>query len=210
MKKREVQILYKAMLPQLPMFVTDGRKLLLLAPIGHTLRGVLIDSSAYSKEDFYLHWFFMPMCTPIDYLVLSYGDRIDQPDVDTGWNSQDPDVVRKLIQVVQKEALPQLLKLKTSDAVIAEIQARAGDRDVNALIDIAYLYILEKRFGEAKANLEKITVMDMSNDRKWVKDIGEQARFMLNELRSNPKVAFEKVRKWQDDIFKNLKLEKWR
>jgi hypothetical protein len=209
MKKRQAQILYKAMLPHLPELVTDGRKLLLFSPIGHTLRALLISDSSYTSEDFYFHWFFMPLCISRDYIILGYGERLKAPDGTTGWSTSIPDLPMRMVEAVRSQALPHLQKLKTEDDVIAAMRARVGD-DINALQYTTYLHILQRRFDAAEVTLNKIIADDEPNDRQWKKNIAEAARFMLTELHRDPESTVRLVKKYQDETLGKLKLEQWR
>ncbi len=208
MKKHQAQILYKVMLPHLPELVTDGRKLLMLSPIGHTLRALLIDDSSYRSEDFYFHWFIMPMCIARDYIILGYGERLLAPDGTSGWSTDIPDLPMRMVEAVRRQALPRLLQLKTEDDVIAEMRARAGE-DINALQYTAYLQILQGRFEAAEVALNKIIASVEPNARRWEKDIADEARFMVIELQRDQDATVRLVRKFQDETLKNLKLERW-
>ena len=202
------------MLPFLSGFVSDGRSLILMKPIGSTLRGLTFASSAYSKEDFFFHWFFMPLCFPKDSLSLNYGTRMKAPDGTDGWRTDMPDLVPSLVNAVRRQALPNLLPVSTNAAVVKAIRRRVGwtfKINVHALEETACLLIQDRRFAEARKCLQQLTSLQSDpKQRDWGRVVAERGQKMLQKLDENPESALEEVLAWRDAAISELKLEKWK
>ena len=214
MRNTDCYRLAKVLLPQLPGFVTNKKNEIFMAPIGTVLRGFLFESTAGAREDFYFWWFFMPIGRPIDYLTLGNGDRLNVPGGHAGWRTDMTDLPGKLLAAMKPTALPLLQSIHSIQDTIEAIYAQRGTRqptDINVQDDIACLQILDGRFDEAKATLDKIIAHGHGADRRqWILDIVERMKGLRAKLLENPQLAVAQVKKWQDYTFKALKLEKWR
>lgn len=222
MRNTDCYRLAKVLLPQLPGFVTNKKNKLFIAPIGHVLRGFTFESSAYSREDFYFTWFFMPICGPIDYLTLSYGGRLNVPGGHAGWRTDMPDLPEKLLAAMRPKALPLLQSIHSIQDTIEAIYQRRGKTvfglkmtrqvtDIHVQDDLACLQILDGKFDEARVMLDKIVAHEHGTDRRqWILDIVERMKGLRTKLQKDPQLAVAQVRAWQDDTFTALKLEKWR
>lgn len=214
--------LAKALLPKLPEFVTNKKDILFIAPIAHTVRGFLFESSAYTKEDFYFWWFFSPLVVPSKGIHLSYGRRLNVPGGDAGWRSDMEELPERLYAAMQPMALPLLRSIKTVQDTIDAICRRGGETtlglkftmqvtDINAQDDLACLYLLDGQFDEARDMLDKIIDHERGTDRRqWILDIVERMKSLRVKLLEDPQLAVNQVKAWQDYTFKALKLEKWR
>jgi hypothetical protein len=202
------------LLPQLPGFVTNKKDVLFIAPIGHTLRGFLFESTPGGREDFYFWWFFMPICGPDEDLHLGYGNRLNVPGGHAGWRTDMDRLPEKLLMAMRPMALPLLRSIHTIQDTIAAIRSRYGTQatgDVNVLEDLSCLQILDGRFAEARRTLDSLIELEHGTDRRqWILDIIERAKGLREKLVEDPSLAVAQVREWQDFTFKALKLEKWR
>lgn len=222
MRNTDCYQLAKILLPHLPGFVTNRRNTIFLAPIGNVFRGFLFESTAGSREDFYLWWFFMPMAPATDHFHLSHGDRLVVPGDNTGWRTDMSDLPENLLAAMQCVALPLLRSINSVQETIEAIYQRRGKTvlglklpnqviDINVQDDIACLLILDGQFDEAKVMLDKIIAHEHGKDRRqWILDIVERMKDLRAKLLQNPQLAVAQVKEWQDYTFKALKLEKWR
>ncbi len=214
MRHSDAYKLSKLLLPRLPGFATNKKDILFIAPIGNVLRGFLFESTPGLREDFYFWWFFMPIGRPIDYLTLSYGNRLNVPGGHAGWRTDMDDLPNRLLAAMRPEALPFLKSIHTHKDVFAAIRKRRNERvetDSNVLDDISCLQILDGQFEAAKRTLDTLIAHELGDDRRqWILDIVERAKGLHKKLLVNPDSAVQQVKEWQDFTFKALKLEQWR
>jgi len=214
MRNTDCYRLAKVLLPHLPGFVTNKQHEIFVCPIGNILRGFLFDSSAYSREDFYFTWFVMPICRPIEYITLSYGERLNVPGGHSGWRTDMPDLPDRLLEAMRPKALPLLHSIQTIQDMIELIYARQNSGEVTDINDqdvIACLQILDGQFDEAMATLNKVIDHERGPYRyQWILNIVERMKGLRVKLLEDPQQAVEQVKAWQDYTFKALKLEKWR
>lgn len=222
MRNTDCYRLTKSLLPRLPGFSTNKKDILFIAPIAHTIRGFLFESSSYTKEDFYYWWFFAPLVVPNKGIHLSYGRRLSVPGGDAGWRTDMDDLPAKLLTAMQPVALPLLQSIHSiQDAIDAIYRCRGNTvlglkitrqvTDINVQDDLACLHILDGQFDEARAMLDKIIDHENGTDRRqWILDIVERMKGLRAKLQEDPQLAVNQVKAWQDYTFKALKLEKWR
>jgi hypothetical protein len=206
MKRNDAKAIIKDMLPHMPGFVTDNKKMIMISPIKHVLRAFLFESSI-DKNAFYFNWFFMPICLPISYLTLSYGDRLSAP-VQTGWCLDIPDLPLQLAKAANESAVPFLKGLDSIEKAVAAIKARKQRLDINDLESIAYLLILDGDFNaaaKALAQMEK-----HSTTYQWERDVVARGLSVLELLRRDPIIAQDQIKAWQARTIIDLKLEAWK
>lgn len=206
MKQNTAKAIIKEMLPHMPGFVTNNKKIIMISPIKHVLRAFLFESSM-DKNAFYFNWFFMPICLPINYLTLSYGDRLPAP-VRTGWCLDIPDLPLQLVKAANKSAAPFLKGLDSIEKTVSAIEARKQRLDINDLESIGYLLILNGDFNaaaKALAQMEK-----HSTTYQWERDVVARGQSVLELLRSDPIIAQDQIKAWQAKTITDLKLDAWK
>jgi hypothetical protein len=205
-KQNTAKAIIKEMLPHMPGFVTNNKKIIMISPIKHVLRAFLFESSM-DKNAFYFNWFFMPICLPINYLTLSYGDRLPAP-VRTGWCLDIPDLPLQLAKAANKSAAPFLKGLDSIEKTVSAIEARKQRLDINDLESIGYLLILNGDFNaaaKALAQMEK-----HSTTYQWERDVVARGQSVLELLRSDPIIAQDQIKAWQAKTITDLKLDAWK
>jgi hypothetical protein len=214
MRKTDCYRLSKILLPELPEFATNKKSEIFICPINHVLRGFTFESSAYSREDFYFWWFFMPINKPIEYITLSYGKRLEPSRGHAGWRTDLTDLPNKLLAAMDSIAVPFLRSIESIDETIEAIYARCSTKevaDINVLDDVACLHILAGQFDEAKVVLDKIIDHEYGSDcRQWVLDIVKRMKDLRTKLLQDPQLSINQVKEWQDYTLRALNLEKWR
>ena len=63
---------------------------MLVTPMQGFIKAIHFDPSAFSKDDFYLAMFIMPLCVPEEHVVLTLGDRIPCRTDPRGWTRTQP------------------------------------------------------------------------------------------------------------------------
>jgi hypothetical protein len=206
MKRNTGKAIIKEMLPHMPGFVTDNKKMILISPIGYTLRAFLLDSSS-DKNAFYFQWFFMPICRPINYLTLTYGDRLPAP-IPTGWNLDIPELPVQLAKVANRSAARFLLGLDSIAKTVSAIRARKKFLDIHDLENIAYLLILDGDFSAAAKTLAELA--RHASTYQWERDVVARGLSVLEMLRQDPTVAVSQIKAWWVKTITDLKLEAWK
>ena len=73
MNKHSFEKVAKALLPHLPSYqYNKSRHVLYQTPVANVFRGFLFDSSRFSAEAFYPHFFVQPLYIPEDGYVLTF------------------------------------------------------------------------------------------------------------------------------------------
>jgi hypothetical protein len=190
----------------MPGFVTDNKKMVFIAPIRHTLRALLFESSS-DKNAFYFNWFFMPTCVPINYLTLSYGERLPAP-VRTGWALDIPDLPMQLVKEANKSAVPFLRKLNSITKTVAAIKARRKRLDIHDFEQMGYLLILDHDFSAAAKELAELKKHNSTY--QWERDVVARGLSVLELLQQDPMIALDKIKSWEAETITNLRLDKWK
>src|ERR1700733_2552486 len=94
------------------------KTLMLLPPIGHVLRGIWFDRSAYDEVSFSVTAFLMPLCVPTDHLYFNFGDRVRHKGGGDRWSMDMPNLVADLVAALRSQALPFLSRGETLEGFI--------------------------------------------------------------------------------------------
>jgi hypothetical protein len=204
MTTKEFVALEKLLLPNLPKFVIKGR-LLFIAPIERTLRGFHFDPSAFSKKDFYVAVFFMPLCVPMKQVHFTFGHRVGP-----GWSADDPGLKTILSSAMQKE-LPFLANLKTATDVAEALKPLTKGSNPHCHEALAYTLV---QAGEIRAAVDAIdtllrlvdSVKRVNPDVTWELQIAERAQSLKTKLMANPEEANAQLAAWESETVRNLGL----
>jgi hypothetical protein len=202
MKNKEFEAIGKQLLPGLPGYALKGN-LIFSSPIEHTLRGICFDRSS-SPRDFYLEVFFMVLCVPDEYLSLSFGERVPA----WGWNADEPDLIRKLADAIEREALPFLNSARTTDDLIQWLIKEAKDfGDVHTWEALAYTYALLGEIAPAERALVRLQ-QALDPAVPWEGEMLSRAQ-LLKGMLGSPEVAKKQLMEWEAYTLRNLKLDKF-
>jgi hypothetical protein len=97
---REFVAIEKRLLPNFPGFAIKGA-LMFIQPLGDTLRGFHWEPSGFSKKEFYVNAFFLPLYVPTKHLHFTFGHRIGST---KRWSADRSDLETALSSEMQKEA----------------------------------------------------------------------------------------------------------
>jgi len=210
MKPKEFTRIKNALLPHLPGFVAD-RKKLFITPVDDFLLGVHFQSSFYDSNSFYLWVFVLPLFVPHDSFGVTHGKRLRNRSPSEVWRDDDANAIMDLLDTIQSEAMPFLDRLSSLEGFVnyhieRDIR-RANSHELEAfaytLIKSGdYSYALES-VGELKRRLEGSTV-------PWVVEQRGRAQLMEEKLLQNPEAALAQLEEWKKWTIGKLKLEKFR
>jgi hypothetical protein len=205
MKTKEFVALEKRLLPEFPEFAIKG-SLMFVTPLGQTLRGFDFESSR-SKECFYVYAFFLPLCTPAEYLSYNFGDRLRCNGAELLCTT-DPDFEAALKSAMQKEARF-LRTLQSPEDVITALRAHVRrTNDPYGYEAIAYLLA---RQGKARAAVEELDrLVRMLDPVDWQQEMASRAQLLKAKLLANPMEARQQLETWELQSVRNLGLESFR
>jgi hypothetical protein len=204
---KEFLALEKKLLPHLPGFAIAGR-LLIISPIGHLLRGISFESSAFDKMSFYVNTFVLPLCVPTEHLYLNFGSRVRHEGGGDRWNIEMPDLAEKLRDALKREALPFLQPIKSLDNFV-DVAKAFSFKNPHTVQAIAYALA---RVGNTQGALSALNKLSEQIDLTvpWQQVIAERAEVLMSELRESPLAVQHRLETWEDETLKNLRLEEFR
>ena len=88
MNAKDLRPIFEEVLLDLPGF-TAHKRMILMTPMRGMLRAVHCDPSAFSKDDFQVEAFIMPLCVPSDHISLLFGEPLRHP-ATGGWGGREP------------------------------------------------------------------------------------------------------------------------
>lgn len=116
-------------------------RLLVVKPVHHVLRGVLIDRTS-SRDYVDPTWFLYHVFGPYPRTPLSYGERLYSRRF-KGWRTTRPEIGASLCEEIEEVALPQLRSVFTLEEYVAAVPSTRGghiwsiDSEQKSLIDLA-------------------------------------------------------------------------
>lgn len=211
MQAREFAIIEKKILPYLPGFVMKG-KLLFISPVDDFLRGMYFNNAS-GKVNFTVEVLYMPLFIPQELIHFTHTSYTLRWNGNAGWRADDPNLLEKLLQAIQNDALPYLERVSTLRGVLelrrSDIVSRWPRVNWRRLEEFAYLLI---KNGEYSAALEKLAHL-----KKWLAEdafggkTNQQNRVQLIEdkLHQSPEAALAQLQEWKAESITNLGLEKY-
>jgi hypothetical protein len=202
MTNKEFTKLAGPLISEFPTFARH-KKLLYLPLENGLLRGVLFDSSAFSKTAFYAYAFVMPLFVPSKNLTLSFGDRLRIDEKFDNWSLKNADTLARLGDAVENQALPFLNSFHTVTDFI--IYLRNRDLTTHSLEAMAYSLAWQGLVHEAASAFEDIPPrLDANVPRQ--KELRDRAIEYGTQLLSTPMLAIDHLKDVESTTRKNLGL----
>jgi hypothetical protein len=206
MTTKEFLAIEKRLLPGLPGFAVKGA-LMFMQPLGQVLRGFHLEPSAFSKRDFYVNIFFLPLYVPIKHLHFTFGHRVGP---NKRWIADRSDLESVLGSEMQKE-VPFLTSLETAKGVAKAFEPltrpnKAGYVNPHCYEALAYALV---QAGEttAAANVIDTLLKSVNLTVEWEGEIALRVRLLRDKLLKKPSLAREQLAVWQAETIHNLGLE---
>ncbi|MCW5877582.1 MAG: hypothetical protein KIS80_01785 [Anaerolineales bacterium] len=207
----------KHLLPHLPGF-TAKKGLIYVADFNYFLKGLAVDSSAFSKTTFTIWAFILPLFVPKEYISFTYGDRLGSLSGggDKWWeySSENEEAIFKdILSHIQIEALPFFNEVVTPwdfwQKYKEKIKPNSGDYQREAC---AYALVLAGEYEMAATLLEEsIAVLEIATKEDptipWIGWILERVRKIDSLLAEDPQKAVAQLDEWTQETLKNLGLE---
>jgi hypothetical protein len=206
MKTTEIAAIGKHLLSELPGFAVKGQ-LLLMRPLGHTLRGIFFDRSV-NPRGFYVQVFIQPLFVPAEHFSFNVGWRLGGGAYT--WDADAAGVISELVAEVKREALPFLSSVQSPRDVASAAASLLKSGDVYVQQAIAYAFA---RAGDvqhavtALAQLERM--LDAKEQYPWQTEMERKAKTLKLELRENSAVVLRQLESWEAETIKELALKEF-
>jgi hypothetical protein len=218
---RTVRTLIKDIAQGLPGFRVKGR-LLFFDPVRYLLRGLSFGSSAYTKDLFYPSVFVQPLYLPVDYIFLTFGDRLRAGDHQEGWEFT-PEIANEVredvLNSIRQQALPFLdtIKEPIDLALACETYPQPSATrfswptdDINVMESAAYSWLVA---GNARKCLEWLNRINRKSttdpdDRAWAQELYARAKKHSDMLEKGREIEVrDQLDVWTKNCAKALGLE---
>jgi hypothetical protein len=204
MKAAELSAINRSLLPELRGFAAKGQ-MLIMRPLGHTLRGVFLDRST-NPRGFYVQVFIQPLFVPADHIGFNVGWRLGGGS--RLWNADEPGLRSELCTAVTEQALP---FLKSIQAPIDTARAAASLRktkDPYVQQAIAYSFARGGDVEQAILGLSQLVgMLNMKENYLWQQEIARRAEALAAELLDNPSAALGRLEATEAETAKKLGLD---
>jgi len=206
MTTKEFLVIEKRLLPWFPSFAAKGA-LMFIQPIDETLRGFHWEPSGFSKKEFYVNVFFLPLYIPTKQLHFTFGHRVGST---KRWSADQSDLETALSLEMQKE-ISFLMALETARDVAKALEPLTKPIQngyVNPHCAEAFAYAL-LRAGETTGAMGAIDrlLKKVNPAVAWENQIASRARLIRDKLLRNPQEAQEQLAAWQAETIHDLGLE---
>jgi hypothetical protein len=185
---------------------TAQKNLVFANPIGHTLKGVCFDRSAFDARSFYVQVFIQPMFVPAKHLGFNLGWRVGGGS--HRWNADDPNMISDLTDALEREGVPFLFRVRSPREVAAAAASLNKTNDPYVQEAIAYALALAGDSEEAVAAFEHLAAL-LDVQIPWQLEMEQRARRLKADLLNNLRVAQRQLDDWRMETAKNLGLARF-
>jgi len=206
MKKKEKIILLKEILIALG---DDGAKfeinndIAFVKPIGNCYRGICIDDSRFSKEEFYIEIFFVPLYIPTDHVYFNNGWRLTRNKNEDTW---EKGLLKDIVYIIKQNVLEKLLYSNTDEKLLNIINELNGFS--NNIKTLETKLILAARMGNEKiinSTYTEIKLQINEDSFPWQKNILERVDLIIHNYK-NRNLILDITDKWKEESIQKLKL----
>ncbi len=211
MKRAQTRRLFDVLLPSLPGCRAKG-KLLVYLPLGHVLRAIAFESSAFSATPFYVNVFVQPLYVPIQYLTLTLGVRLRGL---WEWEEgREQDLAHRLAQAIQREGMPLLNACGTPEKLAGNASKFVSTRNPHIQEAIAYSLAFIGSSARGIEALDRLTSelhaeFGLAPTTEWVQEMLHRTEQVRERLKSSITEARQLLTEWESSTIKNLGLEEF-
>jgi hypothetical protein len=206
MDKKAVRKLWSRINQSYPEYRLTNR-LLVRIPLGSILSGVLFDSSAFSKEMFYIDLFVQPLYVPSDHLVLNFGLRAPGQ-----WDYKEPiiqELANRVSLMIRDQASAFHQTFGTPELFYRNIPAKFSLKDIYLHQALVFTAVHLGKIDEAQRHFETLHKLVTNTDPKipWPRAVLKETECLVNEATRDSSRARDRLRQFEADTLKNLKLD---
>jgi hypothetical protein len=207
MRTKEFIKIEEQLLPELPGFAIKGR-LMLIAPLGEVLRGILFQPSAFSKKAFHVNMFMMPLCVSAKYLHLTIGKGVRHQNGPDGWHADEADLLDEMAAALRIQAVPFLSRGKSLVGFVEEARSfESGNPHIPKAIGFALA-----RAGDTGAAIEVLDqlIKQLDPNVTWQNEMAKEVGVLRAMLIASPGEAQLQLAASESETVQNLGLEAFR
>jgi hypothetical protein len=205
MKKKEFEAIGKGLSADLPGLAVKGQ-LLFMRPVGHTLRGIFLDSSI-NPGRFYVQIFIQPLFVPAKHVGFNIGWRLGGGA--HTWDANSSTLLAELNGALKREALPFLLRIHSPRNVVDAATSIQKSQDPYVQQAVAYAFARSGDVKQAVDALDRLAAL-LCEDIAWQWEMADRARALKSRLVSDPAGAQVQLDNWEAKTVENLGLEGFR
>jgi tetratricopeptide (TPR) repeat protein len=199
--KTGVLHLQQSLLPELSGFIARG-DIMYMTPAVELLRGINFSGSGFSKQNFYVSTFIMPLCVPTKHLTLSFGGSLRIIGQLDSWSADRTHLKEELAEAIGTQAKPFLDSVASLDEFVERIEPiSANPRNLEAR---GYALARLGRSDEAIETLRSL--LQINPTYQWEIDLAREASSLLTALEHDPNRAKEITLNIEQQTRRNLKL----
>jgi hypothetical protein len=205
MKTTELTMIGKRLLADLPGFAAKGQ-MLVMRPVGHTLRGIFFDRSV-NPRGFYVQVFIQPLFIPAVHVAFNVGWRLGGSN--HLWSAESPGLISHLTAALKREALPFLSDIQSPQDVARAAASLQKSGDPYVQQAIAYSFARGSDIQRAITALSQLVdMLAIKEQYPWQQEMQRRAEVLKVELQDNPSLAHQRLESWQAETTKQLCLER--
>lgn len=180
-----------------------GHDFLFVPPVGHVVRGFILETTLEIKGTAYFWWAVMPLYRSSGLLVLNYGERLLggerlsllEPELDR--------TIDRLAKTVRGDELARLKAIQTPKDFLQQVDWGGLPQTPNYQIDLALTHYMA---GDSEACQDILDRLSGGPPRpRWAKEI-TLAQELALELRANPAAFSARIEAWEQASIRWLHL----
>jgi hypothetical protein len=205
MTKAELGKAAKRLATRFPEFRVRG-SLLLLTPVGSTLRGLALERSS-ANAAFYVWAFFQPLCVPAEHIYFNLGRRVGGGS--RTWSAVEPSALDALESAIRREALPFLAPISSSRDAALAAKLLDPEHDATTQRAVAYSFARAGDTSQSLREIDRFLALAKDDMRPWaVREVTEASR-LRDLLKNDPTAVQAQLEQWEKHTLKALGLEEF-
>ena len=186
----------------LPGFIVKGA-LVYAVPVGDILRGICFSRSG-DKNGFYVHYFFQPMFIPVEYVILSFGQRLRTQSGSEWWSIDDIRLEEEFRHAILMVAKPFLSEIDDLEGVVGLLRKITPNLVNTREYRAATLARLGRLLEARDEWTELLALLDHKN--RWEADVAQRVSVLQGAFARSMAEGQAQLDAWAAETRTNLKL----
>jgi hypothetical protein len=179
---------------------------MLLAPLKEgILRGVLFESSSFSKMNFYIYVFSLPLCYPESHIYLNFGFRLRNGQGHI-WDASSTAMWNDFERAFYAQAHHFINQVASAEG-FAKVAGMYSPENPHTLKAVSFALARANRWDEAKSSLDAL-LKQVDDSISWQAEIAKNSRILRNLITTNRSQAMSQLLTWESESIVNLRLQK--
>jgi hypothetical protein len=185
-----------------PQFAVAGPLVYEKPPV-HILRGLCFESSGFSKTDFYVWVFAMPLYIPTDHISFTLGERLTNRG-NQGWKLGTETLSMDLARAFREQALPWLSNRNDLSDCVRALSLLANNDPNRAIARALGLFTLG-RTVEGMQALDDL-MPSIQTESKWQLEILNKANLIKGLALESEQKVHQQLSNWENQTLVQLGL----